>query len=193
MQVRSSSVLVFRTKSGRLFTHDDLKKRVHMISQSRFEQRFKSMTAIAQKVYAAVPMVEPWSPSFICSEMQRLGSSTRDSRVVEGCLNTLKEAGLVLEPSRRVFIRSPIKPDPIIPPQKDQAMTNAITLTASKTDKTEKKSRAPIAILSELATRLKKLSDDMEIAALEIDDYITSKDADAEKLKQLQVLLNSLR
>ena len=52
--------------------------------------------------------------------------------------------------------------------------------------------RAPMAILSDLAARLKALADDLETAALEIDEHIAAKDVDAAKLKQLQTLLKSL-
>lgn len=52
--------------------------------------------------------------------------------------------------------------------------------------------RAPIAILSDLAARLRQVADDVETAALEIDEHLAQKSAGAEKLAQLQQLLKSL-
>ena len=63
------------------------------ISAIKHQAMVRSLTAIAQKVYTAVPASEAWSVSFIHSEMGRLGSSTRDVAIVYGCLNSLKEAG----------------------------------------------------------------------------------------------------
>ena len=160
-----------------------------MISASQFEQRHKGMTTVAKKVYAAVPMAEPWAPSFIHSEMQRQGSSMRDTRIVEGCLNSLKEAGLVLEPSRRLFVRAPIKPSKT---NTDQQPQKEIDMSTKPAQTTATEPRAPMAILSDLAARLKALADDLETAALEIDEHIAAKDVDAAKLKQLQTLLKSL-
>ena len=42
------------------------------------------------------------------------------------------------------------------------------------------------------AAKCKALTDEIETAALEIDEYVTAKDGDAAKLKQLQTLLKSL-
>lgn len=64
-------------------------------------------TGIAKKVYAAVPINEPWSSTAIVNELHRTGGP-RDLRIVEGCLNTLKEVGIVKEPSPGSFQR--VKP-----------------------------------------------------------------------------------
>lgn len=56
----------------------------------------------------------------------------------------------------------------------------------------QKPLRTPLAILNDLAAKCKALQDEIEMAALEIDEYVTAKDGDAAKLKQLQTLLKSL-
>lgn len=158
-----------------------------MISQSKFQVIHRQLSGIAQKVYAAVPCETPWAVSYIHSEMQRLGSSTRDVRVVQGCLNSLKDAGLIQETSKGLFVRAQVKPTPIAEPnQKEQPVTQQQTIVKPKTP------RNPMAILNELAAKCKALQDEMEMAALEIDEYVTAKDGDAAKLKQLQTLLKSL-
>lgn len=159
------------------------------ISASKFQAAHKLLLAIAQKVYAAVLASELWSTSYIHSEMARLGSSTRDVAVVLGCLNTLKSAGLVIEPQRNTFIRSPVKsekpaaePAAQINPQQKELMTPAKTEEA----------RSPMIILSGIASRFRALADEVETAALEIDELFTAKSASAEKLAQLQQLLKGL-
>lgn len=162
-----------------------------MISASQFEQRHQSLSAIAKKVYQAVPAKTAWSPSFILSEMQRTGSSTRDLRIIEGCLNSLIDAGLVEEPGPRVFIRAPIKA-PKEPPT--SVIFSKEELVIEKPQATAKpiEARTPITILSSISVRIKALADELETAALEIEEQIAAKDADAGKLKQLQALLKGL-
>ena len=158
-----------------------------MLSLMKHQERVKHLSATAQKVYSAVPISEPWSVTRIYSEMQRIGTSTRDQRVVQGCLNSLKESGLVVEPERGIFARVAIRPE--VKKQTESQTTTKeekMPITATKTP------RNPMAILSDLAARCKALADEIETAALEIDEYVTAKDADAGKLKQLQALLKGL-
>lgn len=156
-----------------------------MLSPVKYQERMRNLTAIASKVYAAVPAAEPWSMTRIHAEMQRLGGTWRDQRIVHGCLNSLKDAGLIEEPERSVFVRVAVRPDKPKPPE-------PTTTQEEKKMPTPKQPRNPMAILSELATRCKALADEIETAALEIDEYVAAKDADSGKLKQLQALLKGL-
>lgn len=155
------------------------------ISTTKFQAMHRSLTAIAQKVYAAVPASEPWSVSYIHSEMARLGSSTRDVAIVYGCLNSLKASGLVTEPQRGCFVRVAMKPE------KSAVQPNPIEITPMATIKPPA-ARSPMTILSELSSRFRALADEVETAALEIDELFTAKSAGAEKLAQLQQLLKSI-
>ena len=156
------------------------------ISANKYLVMLRSLSAIAQKVYAAVPASEAWSVSFIHSEMGRLGSTTRDVSIVYGCLNSLKEAGLVTESQRGCFQRVAAKPEKetVIQP----TMQPKPPMTPIKTPA----ARSPMLVLSELSARFRVLADDMETAALEIDEMFTAKSAGAEKLAQLQQLLKSI-
>lgn len=162
-----------------------------MISASQFERRHSALSVNCKKVYAAVPISEPWSVSYILSEIQRLSSFTSNMRVVTGSLNALKASGLVLEPEPSLFVRAPVKP----PKSPDEIATTEeedMSKPATTIEKSAKPPRNPMAILSELATRCKALADEIETAALEIDEYVAAKDADSGKLKQLQALLKGL-
>lgn len=162
-----------------------------MLSPVKYQERLKNLSAIAAKVYAAVPASEPWSMSYINSELQRTGGITRDTRLLHGCLNSLKLAGLISEPERGVFIRVPVRADKP-KTQPDPTQKTQTTEEKPMPAPTQKQPRNPMAILSELATRCKALADEIETAALEIDEYVTAKDVDAGKLKQLQALLKGL-
>ena len=166
-----------------------------MITESQLARRYHALSVNCKKVYDAVPISEPWSTSYILSEIQRLCSYTSNMRVLTGSLQALKASGLVQEPQKGLFLRTPIKPgkneseaEPI-----EAAKQSEPTTKEEKPMPTPQKTpRNPMAILSELATRCKALADEIEIAALEIDEYVAAKDVDAGKLKQLQTLLKSL-
>lgn len=158
-----------------------------MLSPVKYQERLKNLSAIAQKVYSAVPASEPWSMTRIHAEMQRVGGTSRDQRIVHGCLNSLKDAGLIDEPERSVFVRVAVRPEKAKP-------TESATTKEEKPmpAPTQKQPRSPMAILSDLAAKCKALTDEIETAALEIDEYVAAKDADSGKLKQLQALLKGL-
>lgn len=178
-------------------------KKERMISSSRFKQVHVGLSALAQKVYAAVPISEPWSASRIHSEMQRNGGSTKDLHIVMGCINSLIASGLVSEPERGTFIRSPVKDKPTEkqapqPEPKKEPMTT--------TAKTTPKASTPIEMIAPIAgalrleaigmaqqaKRLEEWADSLETKALEIEENNAAGDADTAKLKQLQQLLKSL-
>ena len=164
-----------------------------MLSPVKYQERLKNLSAIAAKVYAAVPASEPWSMSYINSELQRTGGITRDTRLLHGCLNSLKLAGLISEPERGVFIRVPVRSDkPKTQSERTQQPTTTEDNKMPAPAPAAKTPRNPLTILNELAAKCKTLQDEIELAALEIDEYVTAKDGDAAKLKQLQALLKSL-
>ena len=169
-----------------------------MISEDRRSQILKAQSSLAQKVYEAVPIEGPWSPSFIQSEMQRMGnSSANDLRKIQGCLNTLIESGLIREPEKNVFQRIAVREKCAKLPEFTEPLKVKIpmptTTTAPQTAKT------PSQILASLSARAKKigeqvaaLAEDIDMAQLEIEEMNSAKDADTQKLKQLQQLLKSL-
>jgi hypothetical protein len=166
-----------------------------MITESQLARRYHALSVNCKKVYDAVPISEPWSTSYILSEIQRLCSYTSNMRVLTGSLQALKASGLVQEPQKGLFLRTPIKPgkdeseaEPIEPAKQSEPTTKE----EAPMPTAQKPTRNPMAILSELATRCKALADEIETAALEIDEYVTAKDVDAGKLKQLQALLKGL-
>lgn len=170
-----------------------------MITESQLARRYHALSVNCKKVYDAVPIAEPWSTSYILSEIQRVCSYTSNMRVLTGSLQSLKASGLVQEPTKGLFVRTQIKPgkdDAAAEPLADATPTqNEPTTTQEASPMTApatKQTRAPMAILSDLAAKCKALADEIETAALEIDEYVTAKDADAGKLKQLQALLKGL-
>lgn len=187
-----------------------------MLNQKKHDIRLRSMSAVARRVYEAVPIETAWSVSFVQSELSRTGSSTgRDVHVLKGCLASLVEAGLVIEPERGLFQRAPLKPESNYEPQKDQTQmktkasaaihsTSANSLSrlaelgqgamqnAARMAVLAEKAEALASTMREMVEELCKLSKNIDESALDIEEQKQSANADADKLKQLQQLLKSL-
>lgn len=147
-------------------------------------------TGVAKKVYDAVPINEAWPSKSIVAELTRQGQ-VRDFSIIEGCLNTLKEVGLIKEMSPGHFQR--VKPkaepmstkplNPVIPPN-----------SSIKGEPTE-----PVDRLAAIGTKLRGLSqmflelaDDIDEAALAFEEKTSGNDEELAKLRQLKNVLKSL-
>ena len=147
-------------------------------------------TGVAKKVYGAVPINEAWPSKSIVSELTRQGQ-VRDFSIIEGCLNTLKEVGLIKETAPGHFQR--VKPkaepmstkplNPVIPPN-----------SSIKGEPTE-----PVDRLAAIGTKLRGLSqmflelaDDIDEAALAFEEKTSGNDEELAKLRQLKNVLKSL-
>lgn len=167
------------------------------MSQARFNAIFSGMTAVAKKVYEAVPIAEKWTQQQIASELHRNGSPV-ELRLVAGCLNSLISAGLVTEPGtglfRRETVRAAIKKT--VPAeqteQKEEMKTN--TEAAAKAPQA-----CPIDKLGQLAQRVaqlsamaKELAEEINEAAIEAQAKMEENTEAVKKFQQLQSLLKGV-
>jgi hypothetical protein len=179
-----------------------------MMSTARFKAVHQHITSAAKKVYEAVPINEMWTTSQIVTEMQRMGITSMDYHIAAGCINSLITSGLVCEPKRAHFTRTPIReraPARTTKEEVDDFVAQAIASTTIHNEPTPAmnttpaKHQSPIDILGALATRasqlgdgMKRLAIDIENAALQIEEQKAVDAAALDKLKQLQSLLQSL-
>ncbi|WP_186113913.1 hypothetical protein [Burkholderia gladioli] len=167
------------------------------MTPDRAEALLQGQTAIAKKVYEAIPIQESWALKDICSALTRVTKSTIDMNIAQGCIGKLCDAGLVREASRGRWQRVEVRARA----QQVAAEEPARTIVAvpegfiAKPDEV----RSPITILSEIAIRLgavcaeiKLIAADIENAALEIEGENAKNDANLAKLRQLQGLLREL-
>lgn len=178
-----------------------------MMNQARFNSVYNGLTSIAKKVYEAVPISEPWDTKKIVSEIHRCGTNP-DPSIIAGCLNSLIAAGLVHEPSAKMFVRVAVKQKPVReaatsqePPYQHQATNETAPTVTTKPTAAKPTAKAPDTIekMSALAARvnqmmvqLKELASDIETTALEIEEQMAEREKDMGKLRQLQALLRDL-
>lgn len=147
-------------------------------------------TGVAKKVYGAVPINEAWPSKSIVAELTRQGQ-VRDFSIIEGCLNTLKEVGLIKETAPGHFQR--VKPKPTVEKEAEPMTTKTLN-PPTKSEPAE-----PVDRLAAIGTRLRSLSktflelaDDIDEATLAFEEKASGNDEELAKLRQLKGLLKSL-
>jgi len=150
-------------------------------------------TGVVKKVYGAVPINEAWPSKSIVAELTRQGQ-VRDFSIVEGCLNTLKEVGLIKETAPGHFQR--VKPKPTAEKEAEPMTTKPLN-PPTKSELTEP--TEPMDRLAAIGARLRGLSqmflelaDDIEEVALACEEKVSGNDEELAKLRQLKGLLKSL-
>lgn len=147
-------------------------------------------TGVAKKVYGAVPINEAWPSRQIVMELSRQGQ-VRDFSIIEGCLNTLKEVGLIREVAPGHFQR--VKPKPTVEKEAEPMSTKPLN-PPTKSEPAE-----PVDRLAAIGTKLRGLSqtflelaDDIDEAALAFEEKTSGNDEELAKLRQLKNVLKSL-
>jgi predicted transcriptional regulator len=172
------------------------------MNQKKQMELLSRQTALAQKVFDATPISEPWEVSAIGRELYRLHNSAPDHRAVYGCLSALESAGLVREVKKGMFIRATVKEivEKIEAPTEERE--EVLTQKANTVDTAEGSlplqtlAAEPMARLADIATNAKQLASQMhqlasqiEEAAIEIELQNEQAIKDSATLKQLQSLL----
>ncbi len=175
------------------------------MQQAKFEAAHRGMTSIAKKVFAATPEDSPMNAQQIYGELRRtVGGS--DVRTTAGCLGSLADAGLVMEPRQGYFVRTKIRPK-FEPPQlvidhhhgaeemthHTAALPDVVAVVVVEPPKSAVNRLGMLAAAAfQMSAELRTLADDIEIAALEVAEQQEANDADSDKLRQLKSILKSL-
>lgn len=166
------------------------------ISAARIRILENQQTGVAKKVYSAVPINEAWPSKQIVMELSRQGQ-VRDFSIIEGCLNSLKEIGLVRETSPGHFQR--VKPKPTIEKETDAMATKPLNPVIPSTSPVKGEPTEPMDRLVAIGTKLRGLSqtfielaEDIDEAALAFEEKASCNDEELAKLRQLKGLLKSL-
>ena len=149
------------------------------ISASRQRELLNAQSAIAKKVFEVVPMQEAWTSQSIAGALQQQTRSSIQFRTLQGCLNTLKEAGLISEPRTGFFQQ-------VAPREVLKQMTTKPEYDAPR------KSSGAVELLRELADHARVFALDIEAVADVIAEERNSNAEATNKLAQLQAILKSL-
>jgi hypothetical protein len=173
------------------------------MNEARFNAIYRGITDQAKRVYQVVPIAEKWTVPQIMTELARI-NGTKDVRIVSGCLNSLKDSGLVKEVSGGAWMRVEVKIkqpavaviEAVAQPE-DAEPVPAINMKPEPTP--VPKTVSPMERIGALSSQalaiiqsLHQLAADIEAAALEIEEQMESNNRDNAKLQQLKELLKGL-
>jgi len=154
-----------------------------VLSQSRFQQLHKGLSANAKKVYDAVPAQEAWLSQAVHGELMRQGLGI-PFNIVEGCLQALRDAGLAKESAGR-WTREPVKPA--------KEPTPAGTPMPAVTCALAERPPTPTEALAEIAARLRRgaqemlnLAEELDSVTLALEETLTAEDEDVKRLRKLR-------
>lgn len=151
------------------------------------KQKLAGQSSIAQKIFEHVPMAEEWTPSQVGQAMTQATGSRIDPKTIKGCLMTLFESGLV-RVNRGLFQRIPVSQ-----PQQTSTKEKSAMPTPKDTAPTTKAVAASaIDLLAGIAQKLREVTQELEVAALAIEESNAKNAEDVAKLHQLQALLKGL-
>ena len=157
---------------------------------ARIESGLNSM---AKKVLAAVPIQTPWSKEQIVSELRRAGA-TVDRAVVDGCLITLCERGVVKEPSRGTFVRVIARLITSATEEIQNVPNTTATRPATAALQPQAVAAAParddsLSRLANVAALLRPAADEIDGIALDVETRVQAAGKEGETLRQLKALL----
>lgn len=152
---------------------------------ARIESGLNSM---AKKVLGAVPIQAPWSKEQIVSELRRAGA-TVDRAVVDGCLITLCERGLVKEPSRGSFIRVIARLITQATEEFHDMSANARPAAAQQPQPSAPERDDSLSRLANLGALLRRAADECDAIALDVEARVQAAGKEGETLRQLKALL----
>lgn len=161
------------------------------MNRSRYEALLRGLTAVARKVFDAVPSTEPMPTKLIYGELMRLGTPVANYRILEGCLASLVDSGLVHESRIGEFVRvtapAPIPPKPLT--QMAVAMSNAglvppAPISASRPQTLTQRFDAMVA-------KMDLMRKELEDLALDVIHELESNQRDAEKFRAAQALFST--
>ncbi len=168
------------------------------MNQRKYSKLTDAQTMTARKVLECVPADRESNKKDINAVVRTLGISITPA-IVEGCLYSLRDDGLIKEGKRGFFIRvvpsSTVKKIativkkvvPVIEPEPEEAITKMV-----KESYESVAVRDPIEVIEEMTVAMSELMSKFEMAALEISEYVQKSENDVKKMKQLQTLLSSL-
>lgn len=193
-----------------------------VMNEAKFQSVFRNVSDQAKKVYSAVPITEAWTSAQIMTELGRLNKTT-EQRVVLGCLASLKELGLVKEPSIGLWIRTEVRTKQIhsILPYKIKDIEPEEVIEATQPVETIMKPKketivppintqpvaqkadpntTPLERIGGLSQQvltiiqsLHQLAADIEATAIEVEEQMEKINKDSAMLKQFQQILKGLQ
>ncbi len=158
------------------------------MKQSKLDRMINDQTIIAQKIFNCVPMTEVWSKKQIHVEAKRQGIQ-QGCKVIDGCLHSLRNSGLIKEPTPGYFTQ--VKATPEKPKLQSVTAKPKVETMSNKKDDPFLPVRMKITLLEakmkdfnkDITDTLKLLTVDIDEAELKCLEQSENIDGELEKLR----------
>lgn len=173
------------------------------MTETKFQSLYRGLTEQAKKVYNAVPIKDQWTIAQIMAELART-TGQREHRIVSGCLNSLKSAGLVRETANGTWSRVEVKTKITINAEPEIEMTkketNVPPINTQPPAKTVATNITPLERIGGLSQQvltiiqsMHQLAADIEAAAIEVEEQVEKIEKDTALLRQFQQLIKGMQ
>ena len=154
------------------------------------KQKLAGQTAIAQKVFQSVPITEAWTVAQISQAMHRATGSRLERLTLQGCLRALADSGLIRSTEHgSLHQRVAVSSAPSTPPKTKESTVTQPAVTATPQQAAP---ASAIDVLGCLAQKMRALADEVDAAALALEEEQSRTTGEAAKLKQLKALLKEI-
>lgn len=154
------------------------------------KQKLAGQTAIAQKVFQAVPIAEAWTVAQISQALHRTTGARLDRHTLQGCLRALADSDLIRSTEHgSLHQRVAVSAAQSTPP-KTKELT--VTQTAKPAVTQQAAPASAIDVLGSLAQKMRALADEVDAAALALEEEQSRTTGETAKLKQLKALLSEV-
>lgn len=157
------------------------------MTPAKFKAALESVNAVARKVFDHTPIQESWPVNKIIGAMVTAGTTRVDLRTAEGCIERLKDAGLVKETDRGLFQR--------VVPRERETITLPSSVVAAVADDAPAPQALALgdlsAILRARATDLLKLADDIDNEALRVEERVEAAEQRVAKFREFTNLIKN--
>lgn len=148
------------------------------MNKKKFSELYDGMTSQPRDVYESVPIKTSYSIGQIMDDMNRRGVA-QTKTIVENCLTMMIKNGLVKQQKTGFYIREQVRDADVQPVATEKPINS-------------KSNNSPIQLLNTLAEKARHLAEELEYAAIEIEQEFQNSESKSEKLKQLQALLKGI-
>lgn len=171
-----------------------------VMNAKKFDSKFNGLTSLAKKVYEAMPINEGWNVSQILAEIARNGGTCPDHKTTLRICQELAESGMAivtLTKGRGDGFFKRVHIPKTQPPQQEPVMAEPTPAPKAKpadilTLKPAPKKKGPMELLADLASKARQFAEELDNAALEIEQEFQNSEAKSEQLKQLKSLLKGI-
>lgn len=171
------------------------------MTRHQHDQTLASLSSSIQKVYEAIPSADWWTAPQIAAELFRQGIR-QDTNRIAGGINTLVDAGLALARGKKFqraytfpLVEAPKQPKQLVPPAiapsppkpEPKPMAEAPSKTPAAAAPSD-----PLTRMLQHADYLRRLADDIELAAMEAQQQVADAQKKGRQFEQLQTLLKEV-